>query len=117
MELASGWVCSDASIRAALVQASTACDKEKQAVLEAKAARDAALGEVVDVRGRCKVLEDKLQGLRDQLAKEVRLHQEQEEGVKARKAAIEGREAKLKKRRDRLGALGKELEEIGRAHV
>mgnify|MGYP005832243157 CR=1 FL=1 len=76
LELASGWICSDASIRAALVQASTACDEERQAVLEAKAARDAALGEVVDVRGRCKALEDELQGLRDQLAKEVRLRQE-----------------------------------------
>ena len=55
MELASGWVRSDASIRAALVQASTACDEEKQAVLEAKAAHDAALGEVVDilVAARC----------------------------------------------------------------
>ena len=76
MELASGWIRSDASIRAALVQASTTCDEERQAVLEAKAARDAALGEVVDVRGRCKALEDELQGLRDQLAKEVRLRQE-----------------------------------------
>ena len=64
-ELASGWVRSDASIRAALVQASTACDEERQAVLEAKAARDATLGEVVNVRGRCKALEDELQGLRD----------------------------------------------------
>ena len=44
LELASGWIHSDASIRAALVQASTACDEERQAVLEAKAARDAALG-------------------------------------------------------------------------
>src|SRR3954465_5812200 len=37
----------------------------------AKAARDAALGEVVEVRGRCKELEAELQGLRDQLEKEV----------------------------------------------
>ena len=53
-----------------------ACDKEKQAVLEAKAVRDAALGEVVDVRSRCKALEGELQGLRDRLAEEVRLRQE-----------------------------------------
>ena len=79
LELASGWISFDASIRAALVQASTACDEEKQAVLEAKAARDAALGEVVDVRDRCKALEGELQGLRDQLTNEVRLRQEQEE--------------------------------------
>ena len=48
LELASGWIRSDASIRAALVQASTACDEEKQAVLGAKAARDTALGEAAD---------------------------------------------------------------------
>src|SRR4051812_50127303 len=47
LELASGWIRSDASIRAALVQASTTCDEEKEATLEAKAARDAALGEAV----------------------------------------------------------------------
>ena len=93
MELASGWIRSDASIRAALVQASTACDEERQAVLEAKATRDAAMGEVVDVRGRCKALEDELQGLWDQLVKEARLRQEQEEGVKARKAAIKDRKS------------------------
>ena len=109
MGLASGWIRSDASIRAALVQASTACDEEKQAVLEAKATRDAALGEVVDVRGRCKVLEDELQGLRDQLAKEARLRQEKEEGVKAREEAVKEREVKLRERRNHLGALEQEL--------
>ena len=41
LELASGWVRSDASVRAALVQATTACDKDKQAILQVKAARDA----------------------------------------------------------------------------
>ena len=60
LELASGWIRSDASIRAALVQASTACDKEKQAVLGTKAAHDAALGEAADARGRCKALESEL---------------------------------------------------------
>ena len=64
---------------------------------------------MVDIRGRCKALEDELQDLRDHLAHEVRLRQEQEEGVKAREAAVEGREAKLRKRRDRLGALEQEL--------
>src|SRR3954471_21386938 len=41
LELALGCIRSDASIRAALVQASTACDGEREATLEAKAARDA----------------------------------------------------------------------------
>ena len=110
LELASGWIRSDDSIRAALVQASTACDEEKQAVLGAKAARDAALGEVANVQGHCKALESKLQGLQDQLAEETRLRQEQEEGMKAREAAVKDRDAKLKKRHDRLGALEQELE-------
>ena len=60
LELASGWIRSDASIRAVLVQALTACDEEKQAVLGAKAARDAALGEVANVQGHCKALESEL---------------------------------------------------------
>ena len=65
LELASGWVRSDASVRAALAQAATGCDEEKQTILEAKAACDAALGEVADVRGCCEALESELQGLRD----------------------------------------------------
>ena len=64
---------------------------------------------MVDVHGRCKALEDELQGLRDQLAKEVRLRQEKEDGVKAREAVVESWEAKLRKRRNRLGALEQEL--------
>ena len=64
---------------------------------------------MVEVLDRYKALEDELQGLRDQLAKEVRLRQEQEEGVKAREAAVKEREVKLRKRRDRLGALEQEL--------
>ena len=48
-----------------------ACDKEKQAVLGAKVARDAALGEVASVRGRCEALESELKGLQDQLAEET----------------------------------------------
>src|SRR4051812_30071520 len=110
LELASGWIRSDASIRAALVQASTACDEEKEATFKANAARDATLGEAVRIRGRCKELEDELQGLRGQLGEETRLRQEQEKEVKAREAALEHQEAKLKKRHNHLGALKKELE-------
>ena len=63
LELASGRIRSDASIRAALVQASMACDEEKQSVLGAKVARDAALGEATNARGRCEVLQGELKGL------------------------------------------------------
>ena len=109
LELASGWIHSDASIQAALVQASTACDEEKLAVLEVKAACDAALWEAADAQGRCQALESELQGLRNQLAEEVRIRQEKEEDLKAREAAIKDRDAKLDKHRDRLGVLEQEL--------
>ena len=105
LELAFGWVRSNASVRAALVQAVTACDEEKQAILEAKAARDATFGEVADVPGRCKVLESELQGLRDQLAKEARDRQEKEEEMKAREAAVRDRDAELSAGRGRLETL------------
>ena len=110
LELASGWIRSDASIRAALVQAATACDEEKQAIFQAKAARDAALGEVVDVRGRYKVLESEMQGLRDQLAKEACDRKEKEEEMKTRKAAAKDRDAKLDERHGRLDTLEQALE-------
>ena len=69
-----------------------------------------ALGEVADVRGRCEVLESKLQGLRDQLAKEARVRQEKEEDMKAREAATKDRDAKLDERQGRLGMLEQALE-------
>ena len=47
-------------------------------------ARDAALGEAADAQGRCKSLESELQGLWDQLAKEVCIRQEKEEDMKTR---------------------------------
>lgn len=95
LELASGWVRSDASVRAALVQAVTACDEEKQAILQAKAARDAALGEVADFRGRCNALESELQGLHDELAKEARDRQEKEKEMRTREAAVKDRTPSL----------------------
>ena len=62
-------------------------DEERRAANQAKAARDAALGDVANARGRCKTLEAELQGLRDELAKEVRSRQEKENEMKAREAA------------------------------
>ena len=44
-----------------------------QAANQAKAARDAALGDAAAAKARCKELEVELQGLRDELAKEVRI--------------------------------------------
>ena len=48
-----------------------ASDGEKQAANQAKAVRDAALGDTAAAKARCEALETKLQGLRDELAKEV----------------------------------------------
>ena len=76
LELASGWACSAASVQAALMQAASASDEEKQAARQAEAARDAAQGDVADARGCCKALEFELQDLREELAKEVRIRQE-----------------------------------------
>ena len=64
----------------------SALEEEKQATSQAKAARDTALVDATDVRSRCKALEDELQGLRDDLAKEVRGRQEKEEEMTAREA-------------------------------
>ena len=71
LELASGWARSATSVRAALSQAMSASDGEKRAASQAKAARDAALGDVATAQGHCKTLEAELQGLHDELAKEV----------------------------------------------
>ena len=71
----------------------SASDGEEQGARQAKAARDAAQGDDADARGRCKALEVELQGLHDEIAKEVRIRQEREEEMKAREDAIKGRDA------------------------
>ena len=55
------------------------------------------------------MLEGELKGLQGRLAEETRLRLEQEDGMKAREAAVKDWDAKLTKRRDRLGALEQEL--------
>ena len=64
-----------------------ASDGEKQAANQAKAAHDAALGDAAAAKARCEVLETELQGLRDELAKEVHSRQEKDKEMKAREAA------------------------------
>ena len=56
------------------------------------------------------MLEGELKGLQDRLAEETRLRLEQEDGMKAHEAAVKDWDAKLKKRRDRLGMMEQELE-------
>ena len=43
-------------------------DEEKRAADQAKAARDAALGDAAAAKARCKALDTELQGLCDELA-------------------------------------------------
>ena len=109
LELASGWARSAASVRAALSQAVAASDGEKQAANQAKAARDAALGDAAAAKARCEALETELQGLRDELAKEVHGRQEKEKEMKAREAAVKDRDVKLGDRHGRLETLERSL--------
>ena len=84
-------------------------DKEKRAANQAKAARGAALGDASTSQGRCKTLEAELQGLRDELAKEVHSRQEKENEMKARKNAAKDRDAKLDDHHSRLETLERSL--------
>ena len=67
------------------------------------------MGDAADAQGRCKPLEDERQGLRDELAKEVRSRQEKEKEMKAREAAITDRDTELDDRRGRLETLEQAL--------
>ena len=78
---------------------------EKQAANQAKATHDATLGDAATAQGRCKTLEVELQGLRDELAKEVHSRQEKEKEMKAREAAAKDRDAKFDDRHSRLETL------------
>ena len=95
MELISGWLNSDASVRAALSQAAAASEKDKQAVAQAAAAREVALKDAEAAHDRYRELEDELKSLRDHHAEEARGRQAKKEEVRAREDAIKGRDAKL----------------------
>nr|XP_040258348.1 FYVE and coiled-coil domain-containing protein 1-like [Aegilops tauschii subsp. strangulata] len=94
-ELASGWLHSDAAVRATLNQAVTASEEEKQATAKAAADHEAALEDAKATRDRCRVLDDELKSLRDQHAEETRGRQAKEEEMKAREDAIRSRDAEL----------------------
>ena len=95
LELASGWLQSHAAVRAALSQATTTSDKEKRAVAQAAADREAALKDDEATHDRCWALEDELKSLRDERAKEARGCQAKEEEMKAREDAINDHDAEL----------------------
>nr|XP_020147164.2 atherin-like [Aegilops tauschii subsp. strangulata] len=95
LELVSGWLHSDVSVRAALSQATATSEKEKQATAQASAARDAALKDAEAAQGRYRVLEAELNVLRDERAEEARGRKAEEEKMMAREDAVRGRDAEL----------------------
>ena len=72
LELVSGWLHSDVSVRAALSQAVATSEKEKQATAQAAAAREAALKDVEAAKSRCRALEAELKTLHIERAEEAR---------------------------------------------
>lgn len=84
LELVSGWLHSDASIRAALSQATATSEKEKQAAAQVVVAREAALKDVEAAQDRCRALEAELKTLRNGRAEEA-----QEDAIKGRNAELE----------------------------
>ena len=95
LELASGWLQFDAAVRAALHHATTTFEKEKQAVAQAAADREAALKDAEAAHDCCRALEDELKSLRDERAEEARDPQAKEEEMKAREDAIKDHDAEL----------------------
>ena len=72
-----------------------ASEDGKQATSQAKATHDVALGDATNVWSHFKALEDELQGLRDELAKEVRDRQEKEKEMKTREDVVGDRDTEL----------------------
>ena len=95
LELASGWLHSDAAVRATLNQAATAFEEEKRATAQAAADREAALKDAKAASDRCRVLENKLKSLCDERTEEVCGRQAKEEEMKAREDAIKDRDTEL----------------------
>ena len=95
LELVSGWLHSDASVRAALGRVAAASEEEKQAATQAAAAREAALKDAAVAQDCCTALEAELKDPRDKHAEEARGRQAKEEKMKAREDAIMDRDAKL----------------------
>nr|XP_020146409.1 actin cytoskeleton-regulatory complex protein pan1-like [Aegilops tauschii subsp. strangulata] len=95
LELVSGWLHSDVSVRATLSQAAVTSEKEKQAAARATTARESALKDAEAAQDRCRVLETELKTLRDERAEEARGRKAEEEKMKAREDAVKDRDAKL----------------------
>ena len=64
LELVSGWLHSDVSVRATLSQAVAASEKEKQATAQAAAAREVALKDAEAAQDRCRSMAAELESVR-----------------------------------------------------
>ena len=95
MELVSGWLHSDVSVRAALSQATATSEMEKLAAAQAAAAREAAQKDVEAAQDRCRALEDEQKTLRNERPEEARSRKVEEEKMKAREDAVRVRDAEL----------------------
>ena len=83
----------------------TASEEGKRATSQAMAARDTALKDALTVKGRCEKLDAALEGLCDELAKEIHDRQVKEEEMKAQEATVKDRDSELSADRDRLKTL------------
>ena len=95
LELISGLLHSDASVRAALGQAVEASEEDKQATDQAAAARKVALKDAEAAKERCWSVEAELESMRNERAAEARDRKAEEEKMKAREDAINGRDIEL----------------------
>nr|XP_020164486.2 tol-Pal system protein TolA-like [Aegilops tauschii subsp. strangulata] len=114
LELVSGWLHSDVSVRAALSQTTATSEKEKQAAAQAAAAREAALKDVKVTQDHCWALEAELKTLRNERAEEARNRKAEEEKMKAREDAVKGRDAELEQSAKAQAAERVRLEELER---
>nr|XP_020186038.1 translation initiation factor IF-2-like [Aegilops tauschii subsp. strangulata] len=114
LELISGWLHSDVSVRAALSQPAAASEKDKQAVAQAAAAREVALKDAGAAQDRCRSLEAELETMRNEHADEARGHKAEEEKMKAREDAVRGRDAELEQLAKAQAAERTQLEKLER---
>ena len=71
LELVSGWLHSDVSVRATLSQAAADSDKDREAIAQAVAAREVALKDARAAQDCCRSLEAELEIVWRELAKEI----------------------------------------------
>ena len=68
LELISGWLLADKSVRVAWCQAAVSVEEARKVASVAAVERDLALKEAKDAQGRCYAVEAELKALRDQQA-------------------------------------------------